>query len=415
MKMKSIRLGHAVATVCVVQLLAASPYAVAQGKGSYSQDTVKIGVLTDMSGIFADLGGKGSVTAAQMAIDDFREQNTPPFKIELLQANHQNKADIGASRAREWFDVENVDMITDVINSGVALAVAKVAQNKNKMVMVTGSGTARLHDEDCNPNTIHYGWDARTFANAHVRAQTEQRRKSWFFLSVDYALGRSLEQDATAAIMANGGTVAGSVRHPLSAPDFSSYMLQAQSSKAQVVGIANAGADLVNAVKAANEYGVTRTKSLAGLAATITDVHAMGIDATQGMVVVEDFYWDLNDRTRAWSRRFFDKQKRMPNFVQAATYSAVLTYLKSVLAARSDDSNVVLKQMKQLTINDVFANNGKIRDDNKMVHDVYVMEVKKPQESKAPWDYYRVRRTVAGSDASQPLSASKCPMVKKGI
>jgi len=246
-----------------------------------------------------------------------------------------------------------------------------------------------------------------------VRKLNKVGRVGWFFVSVDYALGRSLEQDATAAIKANGGTVEGSVKHPISAPDFSSFMLQAQSSKAQVVGIANAGADLVNAVKAAKEYGVTKTKRLAGLAATISDVHAMGLETTQGMVVVEDFYWDLNDRTRAWSSRFFEKQKRMPNLVQAATYSAVLTYLKAVLAAKTDDSAVVLKQMKQLTINDAFTGNGKIREDNKMVHDVYVMEVKKPGESKGPWDYYHVRRTLAGGKASQPLSESKCPMVRK--
>ena len=413
MKQTMARASYVAAALCSAGLLMAAGNAAAQNRGAYSQDTVRIGVLTDMSGIFADLAGAGSVQAAQMAIDDFKAQANPAFKIELLSMDHQNKADIGASRAREWYDVQNVDMITDVINSGVALAVAKVAQDKNRIVMVTGAGTTRLHNEDCNANTIHYGWDTRTFANGQVRAQAEQGKKSWFFVSVDYALGRALEQDATEAIKANGGTVVGAVRHPISAADFSSFMLQAQASKAQVIGIANAGSDLINSIKAANEYGIGKNQSIAGLVATITDVHAMGLPATQGMVMVEDFYWNLNDSTREWSRKFFAKQKRMPNFVHAGTYSSVLTYLKAVQTANTDAPADVLRQMKQATINDVFASGGKIRADNKMVHDVYVMEVKKPAESKAPWDYYHVRRTIAGNDASQPLSESKCPMVRK--
>lgn len=393
--------------------LVAANSASAQNENTFSQNKVKIGVLTDMSGIFADLAGAGSVAAAQMAIDDFKAQAKPTFAIELVSADHLNKADIGASRAREWYDVQNVDMITDVINSGVALAVAKVAQDKNKLVMVTGAGTTRLHNEDCNANTIHYGWDTRTFANGHVRAQAEQGRKSWYFVAVDYALGRSLEQDATEAIKANGGTVVGSVKHPISASDFSSFLLQAQSSGAQVIGLANAGSDLINAVKASNEYGIGKKQQLSGLVASIIDVHAMGLGATQGMVIVEDFYWNLNDRTREWSKRFFSTQKKMPNFVHAATYSSVLTYLKAVQAAGTDAPSDVIKQMKQVTINDVFTSNGKVRADNKMVHDVYVMEVKKPSESKVPWDYYHVRRTMPGNEASQPLSASKCPMAKQ--
>lgn len=393
--------------------LVATSSASAQNKSTFSQNTVKIGILTDMSGIFADLAGAGSVAAAQMAIDDFKAQAQPTFAIELVSTDHLNKADIGASRAREWYDVQNVDMITDVINSGVALAVAKVAQDKNKLVMVTGAGTTRLHNEDCNANTIHYGWDTRTFANGHVRAQAEQGRKSWYFVAVDYALGRSLEQDATEAIKASGGTVVGSVKHPISASDFSSFLLQAQSSGAQVIGLANAGSDLINAVKASNEYGVGKKQQLSGLVASIIDVHAMGLGATQGMVIVEDFYWNLNDRTREWSKKFFSTQKKMPNFVHAGTYSSVLTYLKAVQAAGTDAPFEVIKQMKQMTINDVFTSNGKVRADNKMVHDVYVMEVKKPSESKVPWDYYHVRHTMPGNEASQPLSASKCPMAKQ--
>ncbi len=401
------------AALCAATIATLPGTAFAQNKQSYSQDVVKIGVLTDMAGVFADLSGAGSVEAARMAIEDFKAQHKPSFKIELISADHQNKPDVGAGKAREWYDVQGVDMITDVINSGVAIAVSKVAQEKNRVVMVTGAGTTRLENEDCNPNTIHYGWDTRTVANGQAQAQAERGNKSWYFVAVDYALGTALVQDATEAIKANGGTVVGVVKHPLSSPDFSSYMLQAKVSKAQVIGLANAGSDLINAMKAAGEYGVGKDHAIAGLVATIIDIHAIGLATTQGMVMVEDFYWDRNERTREWGRRFFSTQKKMPNFVHAATYSAVLTYLKAVQAAGGDEPADVLKQMKGATINDVFTGNGRIRDDNKMVHDVYVMEVKKPSESKVPWDYYHVRRTIAGADASQPLSTSKCAMVKK--
>ena len=392
--------------------------AIGFGSGACAQakpfaGTVRIGVLTDMSGAFADLSGAGSVQAARMAIDDFTAKNKPAFKIELISADHLNKADVGSSKAREWYDVQAVDMITDVINSGVAIAVSKVAREKNRIVMVTGAGTTRLENKDCNANTVHYGWDTRTFASGQARAQAERGNKSWYFVAVDYALGASLVQDATEAVKANGGTVVGTVKHPLSPADFSSYMLQAKASKAQVIGLANAGTDLVNAVKSANEYGIPKDQAIAGLVASIIDIHAMGLKTTQGMLLVEDFYWDLDDRTRAWSRRFFESQKRMPNFVHAATYSSVLTYLKAVQAAGTSSAPEVMKQMKATTIDDVFTRNGRIREDNKMIHDVYVMEVKKPSESKVPWDYYHVRRTIPGGEASQPLATSTCSMVKK--
>ena len=398
------------AIACGLGLLAAG--AVAQDKGAF-QGTVKIGVLTDMSGAFADLSGAGSVEAARMAIDDFKARNKPAFRIELISADHLNKADVGSSKAREWYDVQGVDMITDVINSGVAIAVSKVAREKNRLVIVTGAGTTRLENEDCNANTVHYGWDTRTFASGQVRAQAERGNKSWYFVAVDYALGSSLVADATEAVKANGGTVLGTIKHPLSPADFSSYLLQAKASKAQVIGLANAGTDLVNAVKAANEYGIPKDQAIAGLVASIIDIHAMGLKTTQGMLLVEDFYWDLDDRTRAWSRRFFETQKKMPNFVHAATYSSVLTYLKAVQAAGTSAPADVVKRMRETVIDDVFTRNGRIREDHKMVHDVYVMEVKKPAESKVPWDYYHVRRTIPGGEASQPLSTSTCPMVKK--
>lgn len=384
----------------------------AQTKSGYSQDTVKIGVLTDMSGAFADLSGEGSVEVVRMAIEDFKAKNRPSFKIEMISADHQNKADIGAGKAREWYDVQGVDMITDVINSGVAIAVSKIAQQKNRVAMVTGAGTTRLTNEDCNPNTIHYGWDTRTNANGQAKAQADRGNKTWYFVAVDYALGSSLVQDATEAVTASGGTVIGTVKHPLGAADFSSYMLQAQASKAQVIAFANAGSDLINAIKASTEFGIAKEQSVAGLVASIIDIHAIGLKTAQGMVLVEDFYWNVNDETRQWSQRFFATQKRMPNFVHAATYSSVLTYLKAVQATGTDSPTEVLREMKRSPINDVFTTNGRIREDNKMIHDVFVLEVKKPSESKEAWDYYHVRRKIPASEASQPLSESKCAMVK---
>lgn len=412
MNIPSSRIALGCAAIAAALITLPLPVA-AQKKPALSQDLVRIGVLTDMSGIFADLSGAGSVEAAQMAINDFKAQAKPSFRIELISADHQNKADIASSKAREWFDVQGVDMVTDLINSGVAIAVSKVAQEKNRIAMVTGAGTTRLHNEDCNPNTIHYGWDTRTVANAQARTQAEMGRKSWYFVAVDYALGHALVNDATEAVKANGGTVVGTIKHPIGAADFSSFMLQAQSSKAQVIGLANAGSDLTNAIKVANEYGIRKDKTVVGLVTTITDVHSMGLAATQGMQLVEDFYWNFNERTREWSRRFYSKQKKMPNFVHASTYSSVLTYLNAVQAAGTDSPAEVVREMKRASINDVFTTNGKIRDDNKMVHDVYVLEVKKPSESTMPWDYFHVRRTIPAANASEPLSTSRCAMVKK--
>jgi branched-chain amino acid transport system substrate-binding protein len=386
---------------------------VVQAQARISQDVVKIGVLTDMSGAFADLSGAGSVQVAQMAIDDFKAAAKPTFKIELISADHQNKPDIASARAREWYEAQGVDMITDLINSGVAIAVSKVAHQRSRIAMVTGAGTTRLENEDCNPFTIHYGWDTRSNSYGQVKAQAAQGRTNWYFVSVDYALGSSLVAEATEALTANKGKVVGVVKHPLNTTDFSSFLLQAQGAKPQVIAFANAGSDFINAVKTANEFGVNKKFALAGLVASIIDVHSLGLASTQGMTVVEDFYWNLDDETRKWSRRFYQSQKRMPNFVHAATYSSVMTYLKAVQATGTDDAAVVVDQMKRSEINDVFTRNGKIRADNKMVHDVYMLEVKKPSESKEPWDYYHVKGKIAGNEAAQPLSASKCSMVKK--
>ena len=378
-----------------------------------SDDMVKIGVLTDMSGVYSDLGGQGSVTAAQMAIEDYKAQYKPNFKIEMVYADHQNKADVGSNKAREWFDTQGVDMITDVLNSGVALAVAKVTQEKKRIMINTGAASTRLTNEDCTPNTVHYVYDTYALANGPGKAVTKAGGDTWFFLTADYAFGASLEKDTSDAVKASGGKVLGSVRHPLNASDFSSFLLQAQASKAKVVGLANAGGDTVNSIKAANEFGLTKNQRLVGLLTTIVDIHALGLPTTQGMMFTEGYYWNLNDDTRAWSRRFFAKQKKMPSMLQAGTYSAVTTYLKAVAAAGTDESAAVMKKLKELPINDFFAKNGKIREDGRMVHDMYLVEVKKPAESKEPWDYYNIKAVIPGNEAYQPMSLSRCPLVKK--
>ncbi|MGB6056221.1 MAG: ABC transporter substrate-binding protein [Burkholderiaceae bacterium] len=408
------QIGNRVGKLALCAVLGLACGGVLAQAGAYSNGGVKIGVLTDMSGVYSDVGGVGSVVAAQMAIDDFKAEAKPAFKIDLVSADHQNKADIGASRVREWYDAEGVDMVTDLINSAVALAAAKVTVDKNRILMVSGAGTTRLTNEDCAPdNVVHYGWDTRSLSNGQALALAARGKKTWYFVSVDYALGRALEQEASEAIRAAGGRVLGSVKHPLNAADFSAFMLQAQSSKAQVIGLANGGGDLINAIKAAGEYGLRGKQTLAGLGTTFTDIHAIGLETAQGMFLVEDFYWDLNQQTRAWSRRFLAQHKRMPNMIHAATYSAVLSYLKAVQAAGTDAAPAVMKQLHALPINDMFVTNGAVRADGRMLHNMYVMEVKTPAESKEPWDYFHVRSTIPADKAFPPLSASKCSAVAK--
>ena len=401
-------------------LLPAAHFAHAQAKPAaapaamkISGDTVKIGVLTDMSGVYSDLGGQGSVIATQMAIEDYVAQNKPKFKVEMVYADHQNKADVGSNKAREWYDTQGVDMITDVLNSGVALAVSKVTLEKNRILMDTGAASTRLTNEDCSPNTVHYVYDTYALANGPVSVMIKQGKDTWYFLTADYAFGHSLEKDATDVIKTNGGKVLGGVRHPLNASDFSSFLLQAQASKAKVVALANAGGDTINSIKAANEFGLTKNQSVVGLLTTNIDIHAVGLQATQGMMFTEGFYWDLNDDTRAWSKRFFAKHKKMPSMLHAGTYSAVMTYLKAVQAAGTDDAGPVMKKMKETPINDFFAKGGKIREDGRMIHDMYLVEVKKPSESKVPWDYYHIKKVIPASEAFQPMSLSRCPLVKK--
>jgi branched-chain amino acid transport system substrate-binding protein len=373
-----------------------------------SNGTVRIGVLTDMAGVFSDLGGAGAVTAAQMAIDDFVAKEKPPFKIELVSADHQNKPDIATGIARQWYDTGGVDLITDVINSGVALAVSSVAETKGRMLIVTGSGSTRLTNEQCSPYTISYTWDTYSYANGQARIVKSLGLDTWYFVAVDYALGKSLVAEASEAVARSGGKVVGTVYHPISTTDLSSFLLQAQGSKAKVIGFANAGADLLNSIKAAKDFNITPSQAIVPLVGTITEVHALGAAATQGMLLVEPFYWNLDDLSRQWSKRFFEKFGKMPNFVQAGAYSAVTNYLKAVQAVKTDDAAAVMKQLKMMPINDMFARNGKIRADGRMVHDLYLVQVKAPADVKERWDYYNVREVIPGDQAFQPLSSTRC-------
>lgn len=378
-----------------------------------SGGVVKIGVLTDMSGTYSDLTGAGAVLATQMAIDDFIAKEKPSFKIEMVSADHQNKADIAANKAREWFERDGVDTATELVTTSVALAVMKVGKEKNKLLLINGAASTPITNEQCNDVTVHYTYDTFALANGTAKAVTKQGGKTWFFLTADYAFGQSLEKDSSNVVKANGGKVLGAVRHPFPGTDFSSFLLQAQASGAQVIGLANAGSDTTNAIKQAAEFGITPKQSLAGLLMFITDVHSLGLKATQGMYLTDSFYWDLNDQTRAWSKRFFDKQKKMPTGIQAGQYSSIYHYLSAVKAVNSDDTQKVMAQMKKMPINDFFAKNGQIREDGRMVHDMYLAQVKKPSESSKPWDYYNIKAVIPAAEAFQPLSESRCPLIKK--
>ncbi len=399
----------AISIACTAALATLSAGAQAQISGG----VVKIGVLTDLSGTYSDLAGSGAVLATKMAVEDFIAKEKPGFKIEVVSADHQNKADIASNKAREWFEREGVDTATELVTTSVALAVMKIAKEKDRIALMSGPASTPITNEQCNDVTVHYTYDTYALANGTAKAVTKQGGKSWFFLTADYAFGQALEKDASSVVSANGGKVLGSVRHPFPGSDFSSFLLKAQASGAQVIGLANAGADTTNAIKQAAEFGITPTQSLAGLLMFITDIHSLGLKTTQGMYLTEGFYWDLNDETRAWSKRFFGVQKKMPTMVQAGQYSSVYHYLKAVKAAGSDDTKKVMAQMKKMPINDFFAKNGQIREDGRMVHDMYLMQVKKPADSKYPWDYYHVRQTIPAAEAFQPLSQSRCPLVKK--
>lgn len=377
-----------------------------------SDGVVKIGVLTDMSGLYSDNSGQGSAVAAQMAVDDFGGKVLGRL-IQVVSADHQGKADVGASKAREWFDTQRVDVIVDAVNSAVAIAVSKVATEKRKLLIVSGAGSTRLTNEDCSPYTIHYAYDTYATGGTLGKAVVQQGGSTWFFLTADYTFGKSMQEDTTRAVNAAGGRVLGAVLHPLNSPDFSSYLLQAQSSGAKVIGLANAGGDTINSVKAAAEFGISKKQTLAGLLIMINDVNALGLPVTQGMYVADGFYWDMNDESRKFGRAFFTKTRRMPSTIQAAVYSSVLEYLRAVEATGTDDADAVLKKLKEMKLNDVFVKNGIIRADGRMVHDYYLFQVKSPAESKYPWDYYKLISAIPGNQAFQPLADSRCPLVKK--
>jgi len=394
-------------------LLLAATGAWAQAKsGKISGGVVKIGVLDDMSGQYSDIGGKGEVVAAEMAAAEVggKVLGAP---IQVVSADHQNKPDVGANKAREWYDGD-VDVIVGTVNSSVAIATSKVANEKHRLFIVSGAGSTRLTNEDCNPYTIHYEYDTYATGTATGRAVVAHGGKTWFFLTADYAFGKSLQQDTTNAVNAAGGKVLGSVLHPLNASDFSSFLLQAQASGAQVIGLANAGGDTINAVKASSEFGLTKKQILAGLLIFVSDIHAMGLQATQGLYVAEGFYWDQNDDTRKWSKAFAAKMGgKMPTMVQAGVYSSTLQYLKAVQAVGTDDADAVMKKLKEMTLNDATVKGGKVRADGRMVHDFYLFQVKSPSESKGPYDYYKLITTIPGDQAFQPLSLSRCPLIKK--
>jgi branched-chain amino acid transport system substrate-binding protein len=387
--------------------------AVPAANAQISNDVVKIGVLNDMSGLYADLGGQGSVLAAQMAVEDFGAEKKG-MKVEIISADHQNKPDVGSSIARQWFDTENVDVIVDVPTSSVALAVNQVAREKKKAFLNSGAATSDLTGKDCSPNTVHWTYDTWMLANGTGSAIVKTGGDSWYFLTADYAFGHALERDTEAVVKAGGGKVVGKVRHPLNTQDFSSFLLQAQSSKAKIIGLANAGGDTINSIKQASEFGITKSgQNLAGLLVFLTDVHGLGLQIAQGLILTETFYWDLNDSTRAWTKRFVAKSgNKYPTMVHAGVYGAVLHYLKAVEAGKSDDGTKSIAKMKEMPTDDPLFGKGTIRADGRKIHPAYLFEVKKPNESKGPYDYYKLRTTIPADQAFRPLSEGNCAIAK---
>jgi branched-chain amino acid transport system substrate-binding protein len=391
--------------------LSAVSLAIAFATGAVqAQEKVKIGFITDMSSLYADVEGKGGATAIQMAIDDFGGK-VNGLPIELVTADHQNKADIAASKAREWIDTDNLTMLFGGTNSGTGLAMAKVAQEKKRVFMVNGAGSSALTNEQCSPYTVHYAYDTVALAKGTGGAVVANGGKSWFFLTADYAFGAALESDTAKVVKEKGGTVVGGVKHPLNASDFSSFLLQAQNSKAQILGLANAGGDTINAIKAAKEFGINKSMKMAGLLVFITDIHSLGLKNTEGLLLTTSWDWNLNQETRAFGKKYFDKTKRMPTDIQAADYSATTTYLKAVQAAKSTDADKVMAELKKMPINDFYAK-GVIRPDGRMVHDMYLMQVKSPSESTQPWDYYKVVAKLPGEEVFTTKAESKCAIWK---
>ena len=377
-----------------------------------SDDVVKIGVLTDMSSLYADATGKGSLAAVQMAVADYgaKVKGKP---VEVIAADHQNKPDVGVGIARNWYDNEKVDAIFDVPTSSVALPVSALTREKNRININSGGGSSDITGVACSPNTVHWTYDTYSLSNVAGKAMVKRGEDTWFFVTADYAFGMALERDAANVVKESGGKVLGDVRHPLNSSDFSSFLLQAQASKAKVVALANAGGDTTNALKQAAEFGITQGgQKMIALLQEVTDTHALGVKATQGLIVTDAFYWDMNDETRAFSRRFLEKVGHMPTMIQAGLYSATMHYLKAIEAIGTDEAPKVMEQMRATPVNDFFARNGKIRIDGRMVHDMYLFEVKKPEESKGEWDLYKLIATVPGDEAFRPLDKGGCPLVK---
>ncbi|PYF01426.1 amino acid/amide ABC transporter substrate-binding protein (HAAT family) [Rhodopseudomonas faecalis] len=372
---------------------------------------VKIGILNDQSGVYADYGGKWSLEAARMAVEDFGGEVLGQ-KIEIVTADHQNKPDIGVSIARKWYDVDGVDMITELTTSSVALAVQELSREKKKIDIVVGAATSRITGDACQPYGFHWAFDTHALAVGTGGALVKSGGDSWYFMTADYAFGYALEKDTSEVVQANGGKVLGAVRHPLNSSDFSSFLLQAQSSKAKVVGLANAGLDTTNSIKQAAEFGIVAGgQKLAGLLMTIAEVHGLGLQAAQGLVLTEAYYWDRDDKSRAFAEKFFKRTGRMPNMIHAGTYSSTLSYLKAVKAAGTKDTEAVAAKIKELPVDDAFAS-GKVLANGRFVHDLYLFEVKKPSESKKPWDYYKLLATVPGDSAFPTAAASGCPLTK---
>ncbi len=394
-------------TACICWILASAPCAYAADSGP-----VKIGVLTDLSGLYADIGGPGAVDAVRMAVEDF-DGSVLGRPIEVIEGDTQNKPDVAAAIARQWYDVGGVKMIIDLPSSPIALAVQKLSKDKDRVSIVTGAGSDTLTGKDCSPTGVHWVYDTYSTGKATVDAVVQRGGDSWFLVQLDQVFGAALAKEVTVELAEKGGKLVGVVRHPLNTSDFSSFILQAQASKAKVVGLANAGGDTINSLKQAQEFRLMQGgQQLVSLLMFISDVKSIGLQAAQGLLLTEAFYWDLNDESRAFSKRFFERNKRMPTSNQAGDYSATLHYLKAVKAAGTDDAMQVMAKMRAMPIKDPFTQDGRLRVDGRMVHDIYLMQVKKPEESKGPWDVYQVLQTIPGDQAFRPLSESDCPLVK---
>jgi branched-chain amino acid transport system substrate-binding protein len=392
-----------------VLALAASPAA-----AQISDGIIKIGVLNDQSSLYADLAGQGSVVAARLAVEDYGAA-AKGLKLEIIFADHQNKADVGSAIARQWYDVDKVDVIVDVPNSGVALAINQITKDKGKAFIVSSAATSDLTGKACSPNTVHWTYDTWALANGTGNAITKTGGDSWFFITADYAFGLALERDVEAVVLKNGGKVLGKVRHPLNTQDFSSFLLQAQASKAKIIGLANAGGDTTNSIKQGAEFGIVRGgQNFAGLLVFLTDIHALGLPTAQGLIFTETFYWDMTDKTRAFAKRFAERNRGIhPTMIHAGVYAGVTHYLKAVEALKGDDGAKVIAKMKELPTDDPLFGKGTIRVDGRKVHPAYLFEVKKPAESKGPWDYYKLRSTIPAEQAFRPLDQGDCPLVKK--